>query len=101
MSSEFGLTDEDIFSKNVTEEWREFTKKQIVRARYYYDQAEQGISLLDSASRWPVWASMMLYRANLDKMESNNYDNLTKRARVGRAEKLLTLPLAYAKAIGW
>ncbi|XP_021773236.1 phytoene synthase 2, chloroplastic-like [Chenopodium quinoa] len=98
---EFGMTDKDIFWKNVTEEWREFIKKQIMRARYYYDQAEQGISRLDSASRWPVWASMMLYRANLDKIESNNYDNLTKRARVGRAEKLLTLPLAYAKAMGW
>ncbi|KNA22678.1 hypothetical protein SOVF_031960, partial [Spinacia oleracea] len=50
---EFGLTDRDIFSRNVSERWREFTKKQIERARYYYDLAEQGVSQLNSASRWP------------------------------------------------
>ncbi|XP_021858139.1 phytoene synthase 2, chloroplastic [Spinacia oleracea] len=98
---EFGLTDKDIFSKNVSEKWREFTKKQIVRARYYYDLAEQGVSQLNSESRWPVWASLMLYRAILDRIERNNYDNLTKRAKLGNAEKLMLLPLAYAKATGW
>ncbi|KMT14342.1 hypothetical protein BVRB_4g071240 [Beta vulgaris subsp. vulgaris] len=98
---EFGLTDADIFSRKVTKEWRELTKKQIARARYYYDQAVEAIYQLDRASRWPVWASMMLYRKILDKIEENNYDNLTKQARVGNAEKLLMLPLAYAKAKGW
>ena len=43
----------------------------------------------------------MLYKKILDKIEENNYDNLTKRARVGDVEKLVTLPLAYAKAMGW
>lgn len=98
---EFGLTNEDIFSRNVTEEWREFIKKQILRARYHYNQAEQGASQLDSSSRWPIYASIMLYRKILDKIEENNYDNLTKLARVGNAEKLFLLPLAYAKAKGW
>ncbi|XP_021728835.1 phytoene synthase 2, chloroplastic-like [Chenopodium quinoa] len=98
---EFGLTNEDIFSKNVTEEWREFIKQQIARARYYYEQGEHIASQLDISSRWPVWASMMLYRKILDKIEANNYDNLTKRAKVGSTEKMLTLPLAYAKAMDW
>lgn len=97
---EFGLTNDDIFSSNVTEKWREFTKMQIERARFYYDQGEHIASQLDS-SRWPVCASMMLYKKILDKIEENNYDNLTKRARVGNGEKLLTLPLAYGKAKGW
>ncbi|KNA24327.1 hypothetical protein SOVF_016830 isoform A [Spinacia oleracea] len=98
---EFGLTDDDILSGNVTEKWREFTKMQIKRARYYYDQGEYIASQLDIASRWPVWASMLLYRKILDKIEANNYDNLTTRAKVGNTEKLLTLPLAYGKAMGW
>ncbi|KAL2940760.1 Phytoene synthase chloroplastic [Bienertia sinuspersici] len=62
---------------------------QIQRARCYYDQGEQ------------VWSSLMLYRKILDKIEENDYDNLTKRAKVGSVEKFLTLPLAYAKAMGW
>jgi len=51
---EFGLKDEDIFSRKVTNKWREFIKKQIMRARAYFDQAEQGAAQLDSDSRWPV-----------------------------------------------
>lgn len=98
---EYGLTEEDIFSSNVTDKWREFTKMQIERARSYYAQGEYVASHLQVSSRWPVWASMMLYKKILDKIEENNYDNLTKRATVGTGEKLLTLPLAYAKAMGW
>ncbi|KAL2940751.1 Phytoene synthase 2 chloroplastic [Bienertia sinuspersici] len=97
----FGLTDDDIFSKKVTDQWREFTKMQIQRARKLYDQGQHVADQLDSSSRWPVWASIMLYKKILDKIEENNYDNLTKRAKVGTAEKFLTLPLAYAKAMGW
>ncbi|CAO2837166.1 unnamed protein product [Amaranthus hypochondriacus] len=98
---EFGLTNEDIFSRNVSEKWCKFTKMQVERARSYYVQGEHITSQLYPASRWPVWTSMMLYKKILDKIEENNYDNLTKRARVGNIEKLVTLPLAYAKAMGW
>ncbi|KAL2940726.1 Phytoene synthase 2 chloroplastic [Bienertia sinuspersici] len=87
--------------RDVTDQWREFTKMQIQRARKLYDQGQHVADQLDSSSRWPVWASIMLYKKILDKIEENSYDNLTKRAKVGTAEKFLTLPLAYAKAMGW
>lgn len=45
-----------------------------------------------------VWSSLLLYRKILDAIEENDYDNLTKRAYVGRTKKLLTLPLAYSRA---
>lgn len=35
----------------------------------------------------------------LDAIEENDYDNLTKRAYVGRAKKLVTLPVSYARAL--
>lgn len=47
---------------------------------------------------WQVWSSLMLYRKILDAIEENDYDNLMKRAYVGRTKKLLTLPLAYSKS---
>ncbi|XP_047308854.1 phytoene synthase 2, chloroplastic-like [Impatiens glandulifera] len=98
---QFGLSDEDVFSRKVTssEGWRHFMKKQIDRARFYFNQAEEGASQLDKASRWPVWASLMLYRKILDAIEENDYDSLTKRAYVGKTKKLLTLPLAYTRSL--
>lgn len=52
--AQFGLSDEDIYSRNVSDGWREFMKKQIRRARFYFNQAEHGASQLDKDSRWPV-----------------------------------------------
>ncbi|XP_031495375.1 phytoene synthase 2, chloroplastic-like [Nymphaea colorata] len=95
-----GLSDEDIFEGKVTDKWRIFMKQQIQRARKFFAEAEQGVSELSPASRWPVWASLLLYRQILDSIEANDYDNFTKRAYVKKSRKLLSLPLAYVRAMG-
>lgn len=46
-----------------------------------------------------VWSSLILYRKILDAIEDNDYDNLTKRAYVGRTKKFFTLPLAYTRSL--
>ncbi|XP_022136530.1 phytoene synthase 2, chloroplastic-like [Momordica charantia] len=94
-----GLCDDDIFRGKVTEKWRSFMKGQIKRARRLFDEAEEGIGELNAASRWPVWASLMLYKQILDSIEANDYDNFTKRAYVGKAKKLLSLPIAFGRAV--
>ncbi|WCJ28823.1 Phytoene synthase chloroplastic [Euphorbia peplus] len=96
--AQFGLSDKDVFERKVSDEWREFMKEQIKRARHYFNLAEEGASQLDKDSRWPVWSCLILYRQILDAIEENDYDNLTKRAFVGRTKKLLSLPLAYTRA---
>ncbi|XP_044506023.1 phytoene synthase 2, chloroplastic-like [Mangifera indica] len=96
--AQFGLSDKDVFSRKVNDRWREFMKEQIKRARFYFNLAEVGATQLDKASRWPVWSSLLLYRQILDAIEENDYDNLTKRAYVGRTKKFMMLPLAYFKA---
>lgn len=96
--AQFGLSDEDIFAGKVTDRWRAFMKDQIKRARVFFDEAEKGVTELDKASRWPVWASLILYRQILDAIEANDYDNFTKRAFVGKAKKFLSLPIAYTQA---
>ncbi|KAK2441726.1 phytoene synthase 2, chloroplastic [Trifolium repens] len=75
--------------------WR---RGQIKRARMFLDEAEKGVSELSSASRWPVWASLLLYRQILNSIEANDYNNFTKRAYVGKAKKLLSLPVAFGVA---
>ena len=94
-----GLSDDDIFCGKVTDKWQSFMKGQIKRARMFFDEAEKGVAELNSASRWPVWASLLLYRQILDAIEANGYDNFTKRAYVGKAKKLVSLPIAYGRAI--
>ncbi|KAL9225047.1 hypothetical protein vseg_001017 [Gypsophila vaccaria] len=94
-----GLSDEDIFAGRVTGKWRSFMKKQIKRARTFFDEAERGVAELSPSSRWPVWASLLLYRQILDEIEANDYNNFTKRAYVSKTKKLLALPFAYAKSM--
>ncbi|KAL2504443.1 Phytoene synthase [Abeliophyllum distichum] len=94
-----GLSDDDIFSAKVTDKWRNFMKKQIARARKFFDDAEKGVTELSSASRWPVWASLLLYRQILDEIEVNDYNNFTRRAYVSKPKKIIALPIAYAKSL--
>ncbi|XP_010549802.1 PREDICTED: phytoene synthase 2, chloroplastic [Tarenaya hassleriana] len=94
-----GLSDEDIFAGKVTEKWRNFMKMQIKRARMFFDEAEKGVTELSAASRWPVLASLLLYRRILDEIEANDYNNFTKRAYVSKGKKLAALPAAYAKSL--
>ncbi|GLJ30716.1 hypothetical protein SUGI_0608810 [Cryptomeria japonica] len=96
--AQFGLSDKDVFAGVVTDTWRAFMKNQIKRARVFFDAAEQGVSELDKASRWPVWASLILYRQILDAIEANDYNNFTQRAYVAKVKKFLSLPMAYTQA---
>eukprot|EP01018_Ginkgo_biloba_P002655 Gb_27208 [translate_table: standard] len=96
--AQFGLSDEDIFAGKVNDRWRDFMKDQIARARMFFDAAEEGVTELDKASRWPVWASLILYRQILDAIEANDYNNFSKRAYVGKMKKFLSLPVAYTQA---
>ena len=49
-----GISDDDIFAGKVTDKWRNFMKNQIKRARMFFDEAENGVTELSAASRWPV-----------------------------------------------
>lgn len=94
-----GLSDEDIFNGVVTNKWRSFMKRQIKRARMFFQEAERGVTELTKASRWPVWASLLLYRQILDEIEANDYNNFTRRAYVGKGKKMIALPVAYGRSL--
>ncbi|XP_068639702.1 phytoene synthase 2, chloroplastic [Aristolochia californica] len=97
--SQAGLCEEDIFAGRVTDKWRSFMKNQIKRARMFFKEAEEGVTELNPASRWPVWASLLLYRQILDEIEANDYNNFTKRAYVSKTKKIMALPMAYTKSL--
>eukprot|EP00546_Thalassionema_frauenfeldii_P013524 CAMPEP_0178913828 /NCGR_PEP_ID=MMETSP0786-20121207/11063_1 /TAXON_ID=186022 /ORGANISM="Thalassionema frauenfeldii, Strain CCMP 1798" /LENGTH=471 /DNA_ID=CAMNT_0020586621 /DNA_START=318 /DNA_END=1730 /DNA_ORIENTATION=- len=81
---EFGVTEEQIFAQRVDENFVNFMKFQIERARTYYDRARRGVFMLAEESRLPVQASLDAYGEILTKIEENNYDTLTKRAYVDK-----------------
>lgn len=82
----------------VDQRWKDMMKFQIERARKYFQDAEEGIAGLEQAARWPVWSALIVYSKILDAIEKNDYDNFNKRAFVSKTDKMLMLPLAYAKA---
>lgn len=94
-----GLSEADIFNGRVTDEWRGFMRGQIKRARAFFRQAEEGATELNQESRWPVWASLLLYRQILDEIEANDYNNFTRRAYVPKTKKLMALPKAYLRSL--
>nr|ADW08475.1 phytoene synthase [Lilium lancifolium] len=97
--AQYGLSEDDIFRGKVTDKWRSFMKNQIKRARMFFSEAEKGVTELSQASRWPVWASLLLYSQILDEIEANDYNNFTKRAYVSKMKKLMSLPMAYGKSL--
>ncbi|PHT39057.1 hypothetical protein CQW23_22630 [Capsicum baccatum] len=50
-----GLFDGDIFAGRVADKWRIFMKKQIQRARKFFDEAEKEVTELSASSRWPYF----------------------------------------------
>jgi len=94
----FDYSEADLFNCVNDERWAALMEYEIARTYEYYHQAQKGISALIADARWPVWASLIMYRKILDKVRQNGYQNFVQRAYVPRTEKLLLLPVAWAKA---
>ncbi|WP_408648757.1 phytoene synthase [Tumidithrix elongata] len=96
--SYFDYTEKDLLNGVIDERWVELMRFQIQRAREFYAQAEQGISALCRDARWPVWASLMLYRNILSAIEKNHYEVFKRRAFVSTSNKVVTIPWAWLRA---
>lgn len=95
----FGVTEEQIFAQKVDENYVNFMKFQIARAREYYEMARRGVFMLAPDSRLPVQSSLDAYGRILDKIEANGYDNLTTRAYVDKWEKLSIIPFSWYRTL--
>jgi len=94
----FGYSESELMDGVLNDNWRELMRFQVNRARDWFNRSEAGVRWLAPDARWPVWASLRLYRGILDVIEQHNYDVFNKRAYVPRAGKLLDLPLSYVIA---
>jgi len=91
----FGVTEEQIYNQKLDENYINLMKFEIARARKYYAIAQRGVEMLAEESRLPVQSSLDCYSQILDKIEENEYDSLTKRAYVGKWEKIFTIPFSW------
>ena len=93
----FGVTEQQLMDQIVDENYVNLMKFEIARARMYYTRALRGVEMLRPESRLPVQLSLDAYGKILDKIEENNYDSLTKRAYVGKWEKLAGIPASWCR----
>lgn len=88
----FGVTEEEMFRKEISDQFIELMKFQIQRARYYYEEADKGISMLNRDSRLPVLLARENYSRILNKIEENQYQVFNQRAYLNATEKFSILP---------
>lgn len=91
----FGLTEDDLFNRNVDDRFKDLMRFQIKRARHYYEKADKGICMLNKDSRFPVYLARHNYSRILDKIEANNYGVFDHRAYLSYSEKLSILPRVF------
>jgi phytoene synthase len=84
----FGVTEAQISAGQVTEGWRALMKFEIDRARALYARSDESIPYLPSEMRRAVRLARELYARILDRIESQDYDVFSKRARTTTLEKL-------------
>ena len=92
--TQFGITEEELKNKVVTDKFVRMMKFQIERARNYYTSANKGIALLEKDSQTTVRLMSVNYSRILDRIEKNNYDVFSKRASLSFMEKALAVPRA-------
>ncbi|MFN5117596.1 MAG: phytoene synthase [Cyanobacteriota bacterium] len=94
----FGYSEAELLAGTLNDNWRALMRFQVERARHWFARSEAGVRWLAPDARWPVWASLRLYRGILDVIEKHDYDVFNKRAYVPKAGKLLDLPFSFIVA---
>lgn len=93
----FGISETDIEMGVVTPRWRKFMQFQIERARKLYEEAWQGIALLDRDGRMAIGASAVFYSGILDDIEAHDFDVFHRRANLSAWEKIRRIPALWFK----
>ena len=94
----FGYSEAELMAGTLNDSWRELMRFQLARARDWFARSEAGVRWLAPDARWPVWASLRLYRGILDVIEELDYDVFNHRAYVPTSGKFLDLPRSFVIA---
>ena len=91
------VSEKTIASQTVTPEFQALLKKYIAHARVLFAEANEGISLLPKETQRAVRLASKFYEGILDRIEDNNYDVLTQKARHSKWQKCRILLSTYVR----
>ncbi len=91
----FNYSESDLMAGVVNNEWKALMAFQLQRAREWFAKSEEGVRWLSADARWPVWASLRLYRGILNSIERLDYDVFNNRAYVSQWAKIIDLPISF------
>lgn len=95
----FKVTESDLFTGVVTEEFRALMQFEIARARECYQEGFAGLKYLpNDGSRLTASVMAVVYSGILDAIEAQDCDVFKRRARLGFVQKLQRLPAAWRLA---
>ena len=93
---QFDLSDKAIANRKFSPQFREFMKFQAARAHRLYEEANQGIPLLNPEGRFAVATASTLYRAILNKLEGQDWNPFLGRAATSPLEKVALMQRGWA-----
>ncbi len=88
----YGITEEDLFERKLTPEFKALMEFQIQRAESYYAKSDAGIAMLSADSRLPVSMARLNYSRILEQIRENEYQVFSQRAHLSTVKKLSILP---------
>lgn len=87
----FGISEKDLRSCRISDNFRDFINFEINRARQLYKESGKGIPYLHKDGRFAVRMASVLYGAILNKIEELDCDIFSERAHTSTAEKIFLL----------
>lgn len=84
----FGLTEDDLLSENMNDNFHKFMRFQVERAHQYYTQAQAGIKMLTSNCRFAIYSASRIYQAILYRIEAQNFNPFLGRVFIKQSRKL-------------
>lgn len=87
----YNIDKNTVIQSKINKDFIELIKFEIKKARDLYRKSDQGLKYLNKRGRFAVVMASRMYEAILDKVEQNNYDVFSKRARTSKREKIYIL----------
>ncbi|MBN2410720.1 phytoene/squalene synthase family protein [candidate division KSB1 bacterium] len=87
----FNIKENDFLKENLSSKFIELMKFQVIRAHKYYDEAQSGIKMLATDSRFAIYSASTIYRGILRKIEERTYNPFLGRVYVPIYKKLIIL----------
>lgn len=95
-----GMTRADVLAATQTQpQLQRIARRLLANADRLYHRAEAGIACLPIKVRPAMFAARHVYAAIGDSLRTNDYDNITQRARTSKSTKLKWLGVSAGKAV--